>query len=70
MVTFNSYQLRKDEAGKTFLDLEVTLRFHPQLTIMRFSFPATEDHKPCGDQLTNCEDQKLFDHNSSGKLTQ
>jgi hypothetical protein len=46
MVTFNSFQLRKDQDGKSFLDLEVTLTWYPQRIIMRHSFPATSDYYP------------------------
>lgn len=43
MVTFNSYRVYKNEAGESFLDLEVTLSMHPQMMIMRFTFPATSN---------------------------
>jgi hypothetical protein len=44
MVTFNYFKLRTTEDGKTFLDLEVTLTWHPQRLIMQYSFPATADY--------------------------
>jgi hypothetical protein len=46
MITFNTFNLRKDDDGKTFLDLEVTLTWHPQRIVMRHSFPATSDYFP------------------------
>lgn len=41
MVTFNSYRVYKNEAGETFLDLEVLLSMHEQSMIIRYTFPAT-----------------------------
>lgn len=45
MLTFNYAHIRKDDAGKTFLDLELKVNFPGQKIVIRNTFPATADYQ-------------------------
>jgi hypothetical protein len=45
MISFNTFKLRKDEAGQIFLDVEFNLLFAPQKTKLRLSIPASAEYQ-------------------------
>lgn len=59
MVTFNYATIRKDEQGKTFLDLEIQAVLNYQAVIIRNTFPATSDYP----ELQHIETDKKEDLN-------
>jgi hypothetical protein len=50
MVSFNYANFRKDENGKTFLDLEIQAVFENQIIVIRNTFPATSNYQTCACQ--------------------
>ena len=46
MVTFNHAIIRKDEDGRTFLDLEIQAVFNDQTITIQNTFPSTADYLP------------------------
>jgi len=47
MVSFNYANIRKNENGKAFLDMEIQAVFDNQIIIIRNTFPATSNYQTC-----------------------
>jgi hypothetical protein len=43
MVSFNAVCLRKDQTGKTFLDLELSILKQSHRLVLKFSIPSNEN---------------------------
>ncbi len=58
MLTFNQANIRKDENGKTFLDLEIQAVMNDQVIVIRNTFPSTADYQQLfkSDNKENNED--------------
>lgn len=67
MLTFNYANIRAEENGKTFLDLEIQAMFQGQTIIIRNTFPATNDFQSSYCQHKNNCLQDDGNHNEKQK---